>query len=106
MDIALAAILGTVLSLLFTFVPQLKDWFEKLDSRSKSQIMAFSLLIIGAAVTGLSCAGFITAVVCTQTGVWTFITTTLLNAVLALNSNQATYLITKSFKPQSNEGVG
>lgn len=106
MDIGLSVILGSALSVLFTFAPKLKDWFEALDSKSKSQVMAISLLIIGVAVTGLSCAGFITAVVCTQTGVWTFVTTTLLNAVLALNSNQATYLITKSFKTDKSVGVG
>lgn len=106
MDIGLAAILGTVLSLLFTFVPQLRDWFDTLDSRTKSQIMAFGLLIIGAAVTGLSCFGFITAVVCTQTGIWTFITTTLLNALLAGSVNQGVYTLTKSFKPEQTNGVG
>ncbi len=106
MDIGLSLILGTALSLVFTLVPQLRDWFEALDAKSKSQVMAISLLIVAVAVTILSCYGVITAVVCTQMGVWTFVTTTVVNALLALNSNQATYLITKNLKANSTNGVG
>lgn len=106
MDIGLSVILGTLLSLAFTLVPQLKDWFEALDAKSKSQVMAISLIIVAVGVTLLSCYGVITAVVCTQTGVWTFITTTVVNGLLALNSNQATYLITKNLKKDSSNGVG
>lgn len=107
MDFGLSAILGTALTLIFTFVPQVKDWYEAKDARTKAQIMAFGLLIIGACVTALSCYGVISAVVCTQTGILTFITGTLLNALLAVGVNQGVHNIIRNFKKEADVvGVG
>ena len=105
-ELQLTLILGTALSLIFTYFPGLKVWFDGLVAEQKAQVMAVGLLIVGASVTGLSCAGLISAVTCTQSSIFGFVTGSLLNAILASAPNQATYLLTKSFKKPVDSGVG
>lgn len=103
-ELSLSILLGTVLSLVFTFFPVVKDWYEPLEAAKKAQIMAFALLIVGAGVATLSCGGYVQAIVCTKEGVTSFITGTLLNALIAIGPNQGMHQLTKSLKPQN--GVG
>ena len=87
----LSAIAGVILSLGFSYIPKLKQWFESKESDVKQAIMGLALVIVACAVFGLSCAGVFDTVACTQTGFVGFAGV----LVSALVSNQATYLITR-----------
>lgn len=86
---SLAMLAGAVLSLLFSYVPGLSDWYGKLNPTYKRLIMAGLLLVVTGAVFGLSCAGILSGVVCDKSGlidlVWTFI--------LTIVANQSVYAI-------------
>jgi hypothetical protein len=99
-ELALSAILGTVLSLIFTFVPGLRTWFEGLTSEQKAQFMAVGIVLIAVGVVALSCTGFISALVCTQATIMSFATGTVVNAILALVANQSVHSLAKNFAPK------
>lgn len=91
----IAAIAGIVLSLLFSYVPGLSAWYEKLEKPVKQAIMAMLLIVIAAASYGLACAGYSSdlglTVTCDRTGVLS-----LLNVLIAaLVANQGMYLLTR-----------
>ena len=104
-EITLSLILGTALTLVFTFLPGLKDWYEKQDTAAKAQVMAFGLLIIGALVTAMSCGGLLSLVTCTKDGIVNFIVGSLINALIAVGPNQGIHQITKSLNKPAT-GVG
>lgn len=85
----LALVAGAVLSLSFSYIPGLADWYAKLDGTRKRLIMAGLLLVVTGGAFGLGCAGILGGVDCSQNGavsaVYAFI--------LALVANQATYSI-------------
>jgi hypothetical protein len=88
----LAAVAGVVLSLLFSYVPGLRDWFDALAGDYKRLIMLVLLGAVALATFGLSCAGVIADVACTQQGALG-----LLNLFIAAAiANQAAY----SFSPK------
>ncbi len=64
----LAGLAGGLLSLAFSYVPGLSDWFAPLDSTRKSGIMALMILAVAGGAYGLSCAGVIASLPCTQDG--------------------------------------
>ena len=86
---SLAMLAGVVLSLLFSYVPGLSDWYGALSATIKRLIMAGLLLVVAGGAFGLACAGIITGIDCSQTGlidvVWAFI--------LAVIANQSTYAL-------------
>ena len=85
----LAMIAGVILSLIFSYVPKVSDWYAKRTPTEKRLIMAVLLLAVAAGAFGLSCAEIVVSVACTRAGamglVYAFIT--------ALIANQATYAI-------------
>lgn len=85
----LAAIAGVILSLLFSYVPGVSDWYGMLEPTRKRLLMAALLLAVAGGMFGLSCAGVVDAVSCTQGGALA-----LVNAfIAALVANQAAYMI-------------
>jgi hypothetical protein len=91
----LAIICGALLSLAFSYVPGLKDWFEKItDSNKKRGIMGILIILTGLAIFGLGCAGvlakYLVTPVCTLTGFWDLLGI----IVLTLMANQTMYSIT------------
>jgi hypothetical protein len=100
----LSTVASAVLSLGFSYVPKLKDWFEKLggsadgsdDGGTRKRLVMLGLLVLVSLSTfGLSCAGLGADiginVACDQPGA-----IGLLKAlVLAIAANQGTYMITK-----------
>jgi len=85
----LSSVSGVVLSLVFSYVPGLSGWYEKLNGVSKRLVMLVALLAVSGSVFGLSCSGWWDFVTCDQSGL-----TGLIEAfVLALVANQAAYLI-------------
>lgn len=85
----LALVAGAVLSLLFSYVPGLSDWYATLDGTRKRLVMAGLLLVVAGGAFGLGCAGILAGVDCSRNGavnaVYAFI--------LALMANQSTYAI-------------
>lgn len=88
-DVAISAIAGVVLSLAFSYVPGLSDWFDKLEPTYKRLMMAVLLAIVASGALFLSCANVIVGIACTQAGL-----IGLANAyIAALVANQAAYTI-------------
>lgn len=89
------AIVGAVLSLLFTYFPGLKDWFDK-QSGYKSLIMLGLIVAVALAYYGLGCIPVLANVLgiqvpCTVAGLLTVALAVIKIAI----ANQATYLLTK-----------
>lgn len=87
---SLSAISGVLLSLAFSYVPGLSDWFDAKTPTVKRLIMAVLLLAVAGAALGLSCANIIENVSCTQAGLVALVN----SFIAALVANQAAYLIT------------
>lgn len=94
-DTQLTLIAASLLSVLFSYVPKLKDWFDAKDATTKRLIMAGALLVVSAVIFGASCfdLGLPFQVACTKDGVVGLVTT----YVIALMANQGTYLITPKY---------
>lgn len=88
----LAEFAGIVLSLAFSYVPGLREKYDALDGIYKRLIMGGALLVVAAGVFGLSCAGIIGDVVCSEAGAIGLARV----FIAALIANQATYLLVGS----------
>ena len=90
----LILISGAVLSLLFSYVPSLNTWFAAKSPDIKRLIMAGMLLLVSAAVFGLSCAGLGGEIgiqlECSKEGVIGLVKT----FILAIVANQGAYALT------------
>jgi hypothetical protein len=88
----LSALAGIVLSLLFSYVPQLQAWYSAKDSKTQSLIMLGMLVLVAVGVYGISCLAWwpgLTAITCDKQGIKDLIEA----FVAALIANQATYTI-------------
>jgi hypothetical protein len=106
-DAQLSLFAGALLSLAFSYVPRLKDWFDTKDATTKRLIMAAALLVIAAGVFAASCGDLLgglpitVTVACDKNGAVGLAT----NFVLALIANQATFAISPQKKPTVEEVV-
>ena len=91
-QITLSAFAGTLLSLLFSYVPGLSTWYDGKDAQTKALIMAGLLLLAAAGAYGLSCVGWGAYFECTEAGLQTAVSV----LFAALVANQATYGLTKN----------
>jgi hypothetical protein len=69
---------GVVLSLLFSYIPFIANWYYAFDDNKKKLIMLGFILAVSGGLFGLSCAGWasklgITVFACTQEGLWEFV---------------------------------
>jgi len=85
----LSSIFGVVLSLIFSYLPGAKGWYESLTTDYKRVVMLFGLALITAAAYGLACAGQYGGLTCDQPGLASAVQI----FIAALIANQATYLI-------------
>lgn len=85
----LALVAGAVLSLLFSYVPGLSNWYAALDGTRKRLLMAGLLLVVAAGAFGLGCAGVLAGVDCSRNGAINIVYA----YILALMANQSTYAI-------------
>ena len=92
----LSSVSGIVISLLFSYIPGLKEWFEPLANKYKQGIMGAVLVVVAGAWFGLGCAGIVDGPACTKEGAMAAVTF----LIHALISNQAAYLMTKKDKPE------
>ncbi len=87
------AIAGIILSLVFSYVPGAKDWFDKLDGTKKRLVMLVLLAMAAGGMFGLACAGLGIelglVVTCDRAGAIQMV----MAFILAVTANQATYLI-------------
>jgi hypothetical protein len=91
----LLVIVGVVLSLLYSYFPGLKDWYEK-QSGYKALIMLGVIVAVSLAYFGLGCIAVLAAklgiqVACTMDGALT-VALAIVKIILA---NQSTYLLTR-----------
>ena len=84
----LGSIAGIVLSLLFSYIPGVRDRFALLSSTEKSLFMAAMLLAVSIGALGLSCASVVNVIECSQSGVVQLVSV----FISALVANQATYV--------------
>jgi len=89
----LSSLLGAALALIVAYVPGFKGWFDALDGVYKRLAMAVGLIVVAAAVFGLTCAGlaaqFGWQLTCDTAGAIGFVQV-LLSALVA---NQGAYLL-------------
>lgn len=90
---------GVVLSLIVSYVPGLNTAYEKLDGTLKRVVMLAGVIVIGASVYGLNCAGYsftgVPAVACTQQGALGVVEAVILAAI----ANQTAYGLTPKSNP-------
>ena len=86
---AITAIAAAVLSLIFSYVPPVAKWYNGLVSDTQRIVMLGALLLTVGVIFGLSCAGLVSGVECTQAGLYEMIKLFALAAV----ANQTTNLL-------------
>lgn len=87
----LASIAGVLLSLIMSYVPGLKDWYDGLTAQSKQLVMLGLLLLVSVGVFLLSCGALVQyGVTCDVAGAWGLIQV----FIAAMIANQGTYSIT------------
>ena len=89
----LASVAGIVLSLIFGYVPGLKEWFDLQTSQRKAQVMGLALILVAGGAFGLACAQIATAtgldITCDVPGAVSVVKV----LIAALVANQAAYLL-------------
>ena len=95
MENAYAVLAGTILSLLFAFVPGLKDWYAKQESGTKQLIMLVLLFVAVAGRFGLSCLGKDNAFVCDANGAYDALVAFVYAAIASAGVYKATNYIGK-----------
>jgi len=97
MDVAvtpefLASVAGIALSLIFSYIPGVKDWYNSLTGEWKRVVMAVLLLVVALALFGLGCAGIVHGISCDQSGIIRLVSV----FIMALVANQSTYMLAGS----------
>jgi hypothetical protein len=89
----LSLIAGTVLSLVFSYIPGASDWFTSFDAQVKRLIMLGLIVLSAGIVYGLSCQGWGESygiqISCDQSGLVGLVR----QVVLAIIANQGVYAI-------------
>lgn len=93
----LSLVAGIVLSLMFSYIPKMNTWYAVQSEEVKKLIMLGLLLVVAAAVYGLSCAGYLPeayAVACGEQGIVVLVQAFILAAV----ANQTAYKLTPQLR--------
>ena len=90
-DDLLASIAAIVLSLAFSYIPGLSDWFDPLPATKKQAIMGVLLVLVASGVFGLSCGGIVSTVTCDKQGALGLLQV----LITALVANQGVYRLTR-----------
>lgn len=86
---------GIVLSLLFSYVPGLSDWYAALSGTYKRLLMLGLLAVVAGGALAVSCLGVKPLVTCDEVGMVSLVETFIAAAI----ANQATYTLSPN-KPQ------
>lgn len=87
----LVALVGIVVSLLFSYFPGIQQWFEPLPSNTKRLLQVAVAVVVSGAVFGLGCAGLAQGFACSVDGAIAAVRL----LVVFIVTNQAAYAITK-----------
>jgi hypothetical protein len=90
----LSSISGIVLSLIFSYIPGVKRWFDTLESEQKQLFMGLLLILVSSVIFLLSCYEVLDYVTCDKTGLLGLLN----NLIYALVANQSIYQLTKEKK--------
>ena len=86
---------AVLLSLLFSYVPGISSWYDKLDATRKRLIMLSLLVLIAAGSFGIACAGWAEAfgipVTCDQPGAVVILQSLILFRTIEARSNRSWY---------------
>lgn len=100
----LSMIAGTILSLIFSYVPGARQWFDPLHATHKRLIMLGLLTISAGAVYGVGCLGWGDAwgitIACDQKGALALFE----SLILAIIANQSIYAISPQARPGGRRG--
>lgn len=91
----LSAGAGIVLSLAFSYLPGLRQWYAEQQPEHKALGMLVALAVTAMLALSISCAGLQQIVPCDQPGVWSLVRAFVAAAV----ANQTTYTLTKRIAP-------
>ena len=98
---SLSLITGTVLSLIFSYIPGARGWYMQYNGQAKRLIMLGLISLSASVVFGLSCLGwgseFGIALGCDQAGFFGLVR----QVVLAVIANQGIYAISPHTSPNS-----
>lgn len=90
-DTTLAFLTGSIVSLIWSYFPSVKEWYDAKSKDWKSIINIATLAAVALGVFGLSCAGVTGLVECSKDGLIVLGR----SFALALMGNQATYGATR-----------
>lgn len=86
----LSSIAGTFLSLIFAYVPGVKEWYDQKDRTQKAGIMAIALIVVSIAIFAASCGQVVSVgIVCDKQGAYGLLQ--ILFTALVLN--QGTFML-------------
>lgn len=103
----LSMIAGTLLSLVFSYIPGAKEWFMKFDPTVKRLVMLTLIFITAGCIFGLACSAWATdlgiSITCNQSGLLGLVQ----QVVLAIIANQGVYSISPhKISPASSSSPG
>lgn len=87
----LSTVAGSVLSLAFSYVPSLKNWYGALEGQGKALVMLVVLALTAISLYATSCFGYYVVVSCDQAGAIELAKL----FFAALVANQSTYMMTR-----------
>lgn len=96
-ETTIAAVAGILLSLLFSYVPGARDWFDMLEGTHKRLVMLGLLAVASIGIFVLGCAGVIEGLPCTQDGA----VGVLKLFIAAMVTNQTAYTISPKGKKKA-----
>lgn len=86
----LVALVGIVTSLVFSYLPHVKDWFDAQTANVKRLLQVAVAVVVAGAVFGLSCAGLLHGFTCDWAGALSMLRL----VVVFVIANQAAYSVT------------
>jgi hypothetical protein len=91
-ETTIASVAGIVVSLVFSYVPGVKGWFDALTADYKRLVMLGALVVAVGVLFGASCLGYATDPACTVEGAKALLPL----FIAAVIANQGTFLLTPS----------
>jgi hypothetical protein len=86
---SLALVAGSVISLVFEYVPGVQSWYNELTDKAQRLVMLFVLLLVPTAALGFTCIGWYEYFPCSAVGIKEAIEM----FVAAVLANQTTYAL-------------
>ena len=85
----ISAGVGVILSLIFSYIPPLAQWYYGIDEKYRGLVMVGLTILSALGIFGLSCTGLFNWVACTKAGALDLVKAVL----IILGSNQIAYMV-------------